>query len=80
MILGVPTPMEIATSGLAPLNDHRRDLEGEVDREVLPALRATGAGEATGENSAFQVTAELALAVSWHLETRRVIEVPKRLG
>ena len=46
----------------------------------MPALRATGAGEATGEDSAFQVTAELALDVSWHLEPRRVIEVPERLG
>jgi hypothetical protein len=57
-----------------------RPLQEKAIGKLCPHCAQRGAGEATGEDSAFQVTAELALDVSWHLEPRRVIEVPERLG
>lgn len=43
---------------------HAAPLAGEGDQEVVPALCATGAGEAMGEDDALELTAELALNVA----------------
>jgi len=39
-------------------------LAGEGDQEIVPALRATGAGETVGEDATLQVAAELMLDIA----------------